>query len=68
MKGQSESFKSLNIFVTQSHPGQGHIFSILYFLYYELYRCCSEVILRYKKIVNNYQLSISNFPVLCLSA
>ena len=49
MKDQSESFKSLNIFVTQSHPGQGHI-------------------LRNKKIVNNYQLSISNFSVLYVSA
>ena len=68
MKDQSESFKILNIFVIQSHPGQRHIFSILYFLYYGLYRCCSEVILGHKKIVNNYQLSISNFPVLCLSA
>ena len=68
MKDQSESFKSLNMLVIQSHKGERHIFSILYFLYHGLYRCCSEVILRYKKIVNNYQLSISNFPVLCLSA
>ena len=68
MKDQSESFKSLNVFDIQSHPGQRHIFSILYSLYYGLYRCCSEVILRHKKIVNNYPLLISNFPVLCLSA
>ena len=68
MKDQSESFKSLNIFVIQSHPGQSYIFSILYSLYYGLCRCCSEVILRHKKIVNNYQLSVSNFPVLSLSA
>ena len=65
MKDQSENF---NIFVIQSHPSQRHIFSILYSLYYGLYRYCSEVILRHKKIVNDYQLSIFNFPVFCLSA
>ena len=69
MKDQSESFKSLNICVIQNQPGQRHIFSSLYFLYYGLYRLRSNFKTRTKKQkVNNNKLPISSFPVLFLSA
>ena len=42
-EGSIRKFQEFDYFVIQRH-----IFSILYFLYYGLYRCCSKVIISYQ--------------------